>query len=120
VWSALEYACHVRDVVALQRERVTVALSEDNPTFEPAHPEQRVVRDRYNEQDPEAVADAVAANADALANLASELTAAQRTRLVTYAVVGTRTLDWVLAHTIHEGEHHLLDVGRVLRAARGR
>jgi hypothetical protein len=31
-----------------------------------------------------------------------------------------RTLEWVAVHTLHEGKHHLLDIGRVLRAARGR
>jgi hypothetical protein len=37
-----------------------------------------------------------------------------------YPEVAERSLSWVLVHTVHEGEHHLLDVGRVLRAARGR
>ena len=31
-----------------------------------------------------------------------------------------RPLTWVVRHTVHEGEHHLLDIGRVLRAASGR
>jgi len=30
------------------------------------------------------------------------------------------TVRWLTANAVHEGTHHLLDVGRVLRAARGR
>jgi hypothetical protein len=32
VWSALEYACHVRDVFVVQRERVELCLVEDEPS----------------------------------------------------------------------------------------
>src|SRR5688572_17771821 len=31
VWSALEYACHVRDVFLVQRDRLYTALVEDTP-----------------------------------------------------------------------------------------
>jgi hypothetical protein len=37
VWSPLEYACHVRDVLLTQRERVLLALVEDQPTFAPMY-----------------------------------------------------------------------------------
>src|SRR5262245_47828513 len=33
IWSPLEYACHVRDVFRLFRERLDLMLSQDNPTF---------------------------------------------------------------------------------------
>jgi hypothetical protein len=36
VWSALEYACHVRDVFLVQRDRLYTALVEDTPTFTPS------------------------------------------------------------------------------------
>jgi hypothetical protein len=32
-WSALEYACHVRDVCALFRDRLGLMLEEDDPLF---------------------------------------------------------------------------------------
>ena len=32
-----------------------------------------------------------------------------------YPSVAERPLTWVAVHTVHEGEHHLLDIGRVLR-----
>jgi hypothetical protein len=33
VWSPLEYACHVRDVMRLFAKRIELMLDEDNPTF---------------------------------------------------------------------------------------
>src|SRR5215475_12903565 len=41
VWSALEYACHVRDVFLVQRDRLYTALVEDTPTFTPMYRDER-------------------------------------------------------------------------------
>jgi len=119
-WSALEYACHVRDVLAVQRERIELARREDTPAFEPMGREERVERDRYNDQVPSAVADQLAARAETLAGVVEELSDDELARTAVYPDRGEQTLGWVVRHTVHEGEHHLLDVGRVLRAARGR
>jgi hypothetical protein len=122
VWSALEYACHVRDVFAVQRERVAQTLVEDLPSYTPMGREQRVVDDRYNEQDPLVVAGELAANAEAAASTFEELTEEQwqLRGLYGYPEPTERDLRWLARHTIHEGHHHLLDVGRTLRSARGR
>ena len=122
VWSALEYACHVRDVFSVQRARVAQALAEDRPTYAPMGREERVVDDRYNEQDPATVVDDLAANAEAMAAACAALTDEQWARrgLFPHPTPTERDLRWLARHTIHEGNHHLLDVGRVLRAARGR
>ena len=122
VWSALEYACHVRDSFDVQRGRVGRAQAEDVPTFPPMGREERVVDDRYNEQDPGTVADELAANAEAIAATFEALTPEQwaRTGIYPYPEGTERDMRWVARHTVHEGHHHLLDVGRSLRAARGR
>ncbi|MHB1535598.1 MAG: DinB family protein [Acidimicrobiales bacterium] len=57
VWSALEYACHVRDVFLAQRERLLLALVEECPSFAPIYREQGVALARYGDADPERVAD---------------------------------------------------------------
>jgi hypothetical protein len=121
-WSALEYACHMRDVLDVQRDRVTTALVTDDYAPTPMGRDERVVRDRYNEQDPAAVVGELTANAVALADAFDALTPEQweRTMTYNYPVSEVRTLEWVAVHTLHEGKHHLLDIGRVLRAARGR
>lgn len=54
-WSALEYTCHVRDVLAVQRERLVSALTEQRPLFAPMRRDERAVEQRYNEQDIDAV-----------------------------------------------------------------
>lgn len=119
-WSALEYACHVRDVMDVQRDRIDLALAETTPTLEPMDREERVERDGYNAQDPGVVADQLEARAEALAGLVERLSEVELARTAIYHDRGEQTLRWVVRHTVHEGEHHLLDVGRVLRAARGR
>ena len=84
--------------------------------------DERPVRDRYNEQDPAVVAEQVADRAAALAaafeSLAPE--AWERTAIHPYPEPAPRSLAWMARHVVHEGNHHLLDIGRVLRAARGR
>ena len=121
-WSALEYACHIRDVFEIQRERLARALVEDDYTPPPMRRDDRVSELRYNEQDPLVVADDIAANATRLATYVENFTEADLARTMHYGYpeLALRPLSWVTQHTVHEGEHHLLDVGRVLRAARGR
>ena len=121
-WSALEYACHVRDVLEVQLGRVELALAEDRPTLEPMRREERVVELAYNEQDPGEVALTITANGDALAGAFDGLTPEQWERLVVYSypAPSERSLRWVGQHTVHELHHHLLDVGRTMRVARGR
>jgi hypothetical protein len=48
VWSALEYACHVRDVLLVMRERALQVLREPSPpAFTPMGRDMRVRDDRY-------------------------------------------------------------------------
>ena len=84
--------------------------------------DERVSEMRYNEQPPTDVADDLAANSTALASFVENVSGADlaRTMRYNYPELAERTLEWVVKHTVHEGEHHLLDIGRVLRAARGR
>jgi hypothetical protein len=121
-WSALEYACHVRDVFEIQRERLAHALLEDDYTPAPMRRDDRVSELRYNEQDRAAVADDVAAHATTLATYIENFSNDDLSRTMHYGYpeLAVRPLSWVAVHTVHEGEHHLLDIGRVLRAARGR
>ncbi len=121
-WSGLEYACHVRDVLQVQRERLLRALVEDGFTPERMGRDERVEALRYNEQDPIGVVLQLDANAEALATTIEGFQPSDWARTMTYSYPerAERSLTWVVQHTVHEGEHHLLDMGRVLRAARGR
>jgi DinB superfamily len=120
VWSALAYACHVRDVLAVFDGRIARMLAEDNPDLGWWDHEAAVEADAYEKQPPREVAAALAANAAALsATLAVvpdqgwDRTATRRGGEV-FTVLGAGRF------ALHDGTHHLLDLGRVLRAARGR
>lgn len=121
-WSALEYACHVRDVLQIQRERIAQTLVEDVPEYTPMGREERVVELAYNAQEPAEVARAITAAADGVATAFEALTAEQWARrgIYNFPEPAERSLVWLGQHTVHEAHHHLLDVGRTLRLARGR
>jgi hypothetical protein len=114
VWSALEYACHVRDVFLVQRDRLYTALVEDTPTFTPMYRDQRVTLARYNAQDPEEVVVQFATAACLIAQAFDALDSAQLQRrcIYNFPAPTERSLLWVGQHTIHEGEHHFRDIER--------
>lgn len=56
VWAPLEYACHLRDMLLTQRERVLLARRVDTPQCVPMGRDERVGHEGYVEQDPVEVA----------------------------------------------------------------
>ncbi len=117
-WSCLEYGCHVRDVLAVQRGRIQLAQQEVEPEFVPMGRDERAVADRYNDQQPSVAADQLVGAAAALAGLLGSLDDAgwARTGWYSYPQRELRAVDWVARHTVHELHHHLADVDRVLAA----
>jgi hypothetical protein len=118
VWSALEYACHVRDVLLAQRERLFLALVEDCPSFAPIYREQRVVLAGYAREDPGAVAEhlEVAAALVAAAFRGVDEEGWRRECVYNFPAPAKRSIVWLAAHTLHEGEHHLRDCDRVMNS----
>jgi hypothetical protein len=112
VWSPLEYACHVRDVLLVQRDRLVVALVEDGPSFVPMYREQRASIAGYAAETPAGALAGLEVAADLLARLLERLTPEQLARPCTYNYPETRRVDvaWVAQHTMHEAEHHLADI----------
>jgi hypothetical protein len=115
-WSPLEYACHLRDVLLVQRERVLAARRTDCPAVDPMGRDERVEHDGYSEQDPRDVARQLADAALLFTNDLSRLSATdwKRTLIYNYPAPWERSLEWVAVHTVHEVRHHLLDVQRQL------
>lgn len=120
VWSALEYTCHVRDVFLVQRDRLYTTLVEDKPVFAPMSRDHRVTLARYNEQDPEEIAEQLSTAARLIAQAFSALDPVQLTRLCIYnfPAPAERSLLWVGQHAVHEGEYHLRDIEQVLTRVR--
>jgi hypothetical protein len=114
VWSPLEYTCHVRDVLRVQGQRLALALQFDNPEFVPMGREERVTLDAYNQQDPTIVLRELAEAASDLARAFGTLTPSQwnRTGIYNWPTVESRTILWLGRHTVHELEHHLMDLTR--------
>ena len=112
VWSPLEYACHVRDMLGVQTERVRLAQREVDPEFIPMGRDDRVVEDRYNEQDPARVAGQLQANAEEFAALLDSLDDAgwKRTGIYNYPERALRPVEWIAIHTNHELLHHRGDL----------
>ena len=115
-WSPLEYGCHVRDVLLVQRERVLEARRTDGPAPEPMGRDERAEHDGYAEQDPARVARQLIEAAFLFDNVLARLAATDwdRTIVYNYPKRSERTLRWVAVHTEHELRHHLLDVQRQL------
>jgi hypothetical protein len=118
-WSALEYACHTRDVFGLNVYRVERVVAEDRPSFEVADRDRAAVDREYNGQDPAVVADEIAAGADTLAQQLGALSGDDWQRIGRRGEF-TMTIEWMSRNVVHEATHHLLDIARALRSARGR
>lgn len=112
VWSALEYGCHLRDVLLVQRERVLAARRVDQPHCAPMGREERVEHDGYAEQEPDDVARQLEDAAKLFGNVLARLAAEDWDRAVVYNYPESqeRSLRWLAVHTAHEVQHHLLDI----------
>lgn len=116
LWSPLEYGCHLRDVLLVQRERVLAARRTDRLVCAPMGRDERVEHDGYASQDPEDVARQLTDAALLFANVLDRLGADDWARELVYPfpeAVG-RSMRWVAVHSVHEVRHHLLDIRRQL------
>lgn len=111
-WSRLEYACHIRDVLLIQRERVLKALRGHGSEPLPMGRDERVSDDGYNEQDPRDVAVQLEQSSILFVGLLGRLTEADWDLEIAYAFPESsmRSARWVAVHTAHEVVHHLHDM----------
>jgi hypothetical protein len=109
-WSALEYACHVRDVFGLFRERLGLMLAEDGARFADWDQDATALEKDYARADPEAVraelAELGAQSRDAFMDVPQDA----------YGRRGLRsngsefTVVTLARYFLHDVEHHLRDV----------
>jgi hypothetical protein len=118
VWSALEYAAHTRDAFTFYSERIARVLTEDRPQLTPFDVDAAAEERGYNDEDPEAVSVGLAAVARELADRLDGLDPAQWDRIGLGSAGDERTVRYLARSAAHEGHHHMLDVGRVLRHVR--
>jgi hypothetical protein len=111
VWSPLEYACHVRDVLRIFAGRNQLLRTEDNPTFANWDQDATALAERYWEQDPAVVAAELAAAAELNAAAWTDVDESEWTRPGLRSNGSVFTLDTLGRYLLHDLVHHLHDVG---------
>ncbi|HRA49876.1 DinB family protein [Actinotalea sp.] len=110
VWSPLEYACHVRDVLRVFDGRVGLMLTQDGPTFANWDQDETAVAERYGEQDPAVVAVELRAAGDALAATFAAVPPGAWARTGLRSNGSAFTVDSIGRYFAHDVVHHLHDV----------
>ena len=110
VWSALEYACHVRDVFRIFDVRLTLMLGRDDPLFANWDQDETALAEHYGEQDPKTVAADLAEAADVLAAGFDKVSGEQWQRTGNRSDGARFTVESFARYLIHDPLHHLYDV----------
>jgi len=109
-WSPLEYACHVRDVHQIFRERLELMLAENDPAFANWDQDASALAERYWEQDPAVVATEVTETGEALADAYSRVGDDQWDRTGVRSNGSTFTVESLGRYVLHDLHHHVWDV----------
>jgi hypothetical protein len=110
LWSPLEYACHVRDVLRLYDVRLALMVEEDDPLYANWDQDETAVAERYGEQDPAVVAVELAAAARTVADRFDALEPAQWSRTGRRSDGASFTIESFSRYFLHDLVHHLHDV----------
>lgn len=119
-WSAVEYGCHVRDVYLLARQRLTLMLERDDPTFENWDQDATAEASNYAEQDPERVAAELIEAAEGAADGFGNVTEHEWERPGTRSDGARFTVQSFARYIIHDPLHHQHDVEEGLSRLRSR
>ncbi len=109
-WSALEYGCHVRDVLRLYDYRLGLMLTEDDPLYPNWDQDETAVASDYAAQDPVVVAAELAAAADVVAGHSPAAPPALGPRPARGGYGASFTVETFARYFIHDPIHHLHDV----------
>ena len=117
-WSAIDYACHVRDVLSIFARRTQSSVLSHHPSHQPWDAVRAAEDEHYREQDPAAVADDIVRGAREFADLLQPLSSTAWERMGVLEGRPTTVAD--LARTaLHEVRHHLDDARMVVPAPTG-
>jgi hypothetical protein len=109
-WSALEYACHVRDVFRIFSARLELMLTTRNPDFPNWDQDETAEEERYHEQDPRQVAAELAEAAATLAAGFDAVSGDQWSRTGNRSDGARFTVESFARYFLHDPVHHLHDV----------
>ena len=120
IWSALEYAAHVRDVLLGIRDRLVTIAVEDEPESRPIYRDHRVDMGMYARDTPAVLRVELPVSAALFVRSFHAFTPDQLARTVRYGypAPAVRTMLWACQQAVHEVEHHRSDIAAVLDALR--
>jgi hypothetical protein len=112
VFSPIQYAAHVRDILRVYGDRMVLGVEQDSPTVAIFNPPQEVF-EGYNRSDPEELAADLEAQAQRLAEIVQNMDPSAWNRIVIndrgqYGVYSF-TIAGLACNAVHEAHHHLLD-----------
>ena len=110
VWSPLEYACHVRDVLALTDFRLRLMLDHDNPVFANWDQDETALESEYPHADPSAVGEAIAANTSTVVAILDGLDGSAWSRPGVRSNGSLFTIESFSRYILHDPIHHYWDV----------
>jgi hypothetical protein len=110
IWSPVEYACHVRDLLVLCDSRLDLMLTRDDPVFANWDGNEAVVRGRYGEQSPDRIAAELAAASATAARRLDRIGTGQWQRPGRRSDGANYTVETFGRNLVHEAVHHLYDV----------
>ncbi|MFZ0169978.1 MAG: DinB family protein [Candidatus Dormiibacterota bacterium] len=113
VWSPLEYATHLRDVLLLFARRIRAILATTEPELEVVSHDDLVAKGGYNRFDPQVVAGQINDAAQGLAAILEMLAPADFGRRG-FREGEQRTILALAQRAAHESQHHLLDMAQGL------
>jgi hypothetical protein len=117
VFSPIQYAAHVRDILRVYGDRMVLGVEQDSPTVPIFNPPQAVF-ESYNDLDAEQLAADIEAQAQRLAEIVDGMDESAWSRIVvndrgaygmyTFSIAG------LACNAVHESHHHLLDAKGVI------
>jgi len=109
-WSALEYACHVRDVYELYDTRLEMMLTEDGPHYPNWDQDATAIEKSYDRADPTAVSEDLGLRAEELASRFDTVSGPAWDRTGFRSDGAAFTVESFARYLIHDPVHHLWDV----------
>jgi hypothetical protein len=119
VFSPLQYAAHVRDILRVYTDRIVLGLEQDAPTVPIFQPPQEAWEE-YNRLDVHELASDIEGQASRLKETGENMDPSAWSRIVVndrgvYGVYSF-TLAGLACNAVHEAHHHLLDAQGTLNA----
>jgi hypothetical protein len=109
-WSTLEYGCHVRDSLRIYDYRLGLMLTRDDPLYPNWDQDATAVAERYDTQDPAAVAAGLLTAAETTAASFAAVAGPQWARPGRRSDSASFTVETFARYFIHDPVHHLWDV----------